>query len=279
CRSKNSYKLGEEMKKRNFNHIELYIGAVIIGLIALMAIISLFYTPYDPNKMDLVNKFQTPSALHLLGTDQFGRDVLSRIMVGSKLIFLVGVSSVGIALIIGTTLGALGGYYGGLLDDLLMKVIEANLAFPGVLLALMLISIFSPSIWIIILALSIMNTPRFTRVVRSGYIQYKHAEFVEAARVTGISDLRIILVHILPNISSSILVTSALSFGTSILSEAGLSYLGLGLQPPHASWGKMLNESQGFMLQSPLTAIIPGVLITLIVLGFNLIADGLRKKL
>lgn len=267
------------MKKREFNHIELYIGAVIIGLIALMAIISLFYTPYDPNKMDLVNKFQTPSTLHLLGTDQFGRDVLSRIMVGSKLIFLVGVSTVGIALLIGVTLGALGGYYGGLLDDLLMKVIEANMAFPGVLLALMLISIFNPSIWIIILALSIMNIPRFTRVVRSGYIQYKHAEFVEAARVTGMSDLRIILVHILPNISSSILVTSALSFGTSILSEAGLSYLGLGLQPPHASWGKMLNEAQGFMLQSPLTAIIPGVLITLVVLGFNLIADGLRKTL
>lgn len=266
------------MKKRNFNNIEFYIGAVIIGFIALMAITSLFYTPYDPNKMDLVNKFQTPSSLHLLGTDQFGRDVLSRIMVGSRLIFLVGVSTVGTSLLIGGLLGALGGYYGGLLDDLLMKIIEAKMAFPGVLLALMLISIFSPSVWIIILALSIMNIPRFTRVVRSGYIQYKDAEFVQAARVTGLRDSRIILVHILPNISSSILVTCALSFGTSILSEAGLSYLGLGLQPPHASWGKMLNEAQGFMLQSPLTAIIPGILITLAVLGFNLIADGLRKN-
>ncbi|MGL6174314.1 MAG: ABC transporter permease [Cellulosilyticaceae bacterium] len=267
------------MKKSNWDNIELYIGLTIIGLIGLMAVISLFYTPFDPNKMDIVNKFQAPSATHLLGTDQFGRDVLSRIMVGSKLIFLVGFSTVGISLLIGGTLGALSGYYGGLLDDILMKMIEAKMAFPGVLLALMLISIFSPNVWIIILALSIMNIPRFTRVVRSGYIQYKDAEFIQAAHVIGLSHLRIMLVHILPNIASSILVTCALSFGTAILSEAGLSYLGLGLQPPHASWGKMLNEAQSFMLQSPLTAIIPGVMITLVVLGFNLIADGLRKKI
>lgn len=267
------------MKKTNWDNIELYIGLIIIGFIGLMAVISLFYTPFDPNKMDIVNKFQAPSATHLLGTDQFGRDILSRIMVGSKLIFLVGFSTVGISLLIGGTLGALAGYYGGLLDDILMKIIEAKMAFPGVLLALMLISIFSPSVWIIILALSIMNIPRFTRVVRSGYIQYKDAEFIQAAHVIGLSHLRIMLVHILPNIASSILVTCALSFGTTILSEAGLSYLGLGLQPPHASWGKMLNEAQGFMLQSPLTAIIPGVMITLVVLGFNLIADGLRKKI
>lgn len=267
------------MKKLNLNNKELYLGGIMIGLISLIAVVSLFYTPYDPNKMDLVNKFQTPSLLHLLGTDQFGRDVLSRIMVGSQLIFLVGLSSVGIALLIGGSLGALGGYYGGLLDDVLMKIIEAKMAFPGVLLALMLIAIFTPSIGVLILALSFMNIPRFTRVVRSGYIQYKHAEFIEAARVTGMSDLRIILVHILPNTLTSILVTSSLSFGTSILAEAGLSYLGLGLQPPHASWGKMLNEAQGFMLQSPLTAIVPGLLITFVVLGFNLLADGLRKQL
>lgn len=267
------------MQKTNQNNIELYIGLTLIGLIGLMAIISLFYTPFDPNKMDIANKLQSPSTTHLLGTDQFGRDVLSRIMVGSRLIFLVGFCTVGLSLLIGGTLGALAGYYGGLLDDLLMKIIEAKMAFPGVLLALMLISIFSPSVWIIILALGIMNIPRFTRVVRSGYIQYKDAEFVQAAHLIGLSDLRIMLVHILPNISSSILVTCALSFGTAILSEAGLSYLGLGLQPPYASWGKMLNEAQAFMLQSPLTAIIPGIMITLVVLGFNLIADGLRKKI
>lgn len=258
---------------------ELIIGLILIGFVLIMALVSFFYTPYDPNAMDIVIKLEPPSASHLLGTDQFGRDVLSRIMVGSRLVLVVGISTVLISLLIGGGLGILAGYYGGIVDTLIMKLIEIKMAFPGTLLALMLIAILQPSISIIILALSIMNIPRFTRVIRSGYLQYKNATFVEAARALGLSHARIMLVHILPNISSSIYVTMALSFSSAILAEAGLSYLGLGLQPPLASWGKMLNEAQPYMVQSPLLAIIPGIMITLIVLGFNLLSDGLRKRL
>lgn len=257
---------------------ELLIGLILIGLVITMALISLFYTPYDPNAMDIVSKLQPPSLDHLLGTDQFGRDVLSRIMVGSRLVLVVGIGTVMISLLLGGGLGILAGYYGGVVDSLIMKLIEIKMAFPGTLLALMLIAILRPSVSIIVLALSIMNIPRFTRVVRSGYLQYKNATFVEAAKVLGLSNTRIMLVHILPNISSSIYVTMALSFSSAILSEAGLSYLGLGLQPPLASWGKMLNEAQPYMIQAPLLAIVPGIMITIIVLGFNLLSDGLRKK-
>lgn len=263
--------------KRKLN-FELIVGLSLIGFVSLIAIISLFYTPYDPNTMDIANKLKPPSAVHLLGTDQFGRDVLSRMMVGSQVVLLVGFSTVLISLILGGLLGILAGFYGGMVDTLIMKLIEIKMAFPGTLLALMLIAIWGPSVSMIILALSIMNMPRFTRVVRSGYLQYKNVTFVEAAQVLGLSNTRIMLIHILPNLSSSIYVTAALAFASAILSEAGLSYLGLGLQPPLASWGKMLNEAQPYMIQSPFLAIIPGIMITLIVLGFNLLADGLRKN-
>ena len=258
---------------------QLIIGLSLLGFIGLMAFISLFYTPYDPTAMALTNKLAAPSATNWLGTDQFGRDVLSRIMSGSQLVFLVGCLSVVLPLLIGGLLGIFAGYYGGAVDAFIMKIIEAKMAFPGTLLALMLIAVFSPGVWTIILALSIMNIPRFTRVLRGGVMQYKNAEFVDAAHALGLKHSRIMFVHILPNIASSIFVTCALSFSTAILSEAGLSYLGLGLQPPLASWGKMLGEAQTYMLQAPLLAIIPGLLITLIVLAGNLIADGLRKAL
>ncbi|MGL5676504.1 MAG: ABC transporter permease [Cellulosilyticaceae bacterium] len=268
------------MRRKTFTfNTEIILGMVFLGFMALIAVVSLFYTPFDPNAMELTNKLAAPSLTHLLGTDQFGRDILSRIMVGARLVFLVGISSVILPLIMGGILGILSGYYGGIVDTIIMKIIEAKMALPGTLLALVLISVFSPSVWIIIVALSIMNIPRFTRVVRSGVLQYKHAEFVDAARATGLTNTRIMFVHILPNIASSIYVTCALSFSSAILSEAGLSYLGLGLQPPLASWGKMLGEAQTYMLQAPHLAIIPGIMITLVVLAGNLLADGLRRQL
>ena len=266
------------IKKYKWN-IDLIVGTVIIGCLFFIMLVSFFYTPYDPESMDLVNKLSGPSKGHLLGTDQFGRDVLSRIMVGSQTVFMIGFGTVTLSFIGGSVLGILSGYYGGFIDACIMKLIESQMAFPGMLLALMLISIFKPSLWVIILALSLMNTPRFTRIVRGGYLQFKSAEFVLAAQVAGLPTHRIMLKHIFPNISTSILVTATLSFATAILSEAGLSYLGLGLQPPLASWGKMLGEAQTFMLHSPLLAIIPGVMITLTVIGFNLLAEGIRKQL
>ncbi len=266
------------MKRKFLWNTDLIIGTCMIGFLLLLALISLVYTPYDPEAMDIVNKLSPPSLTHLLGTDQFGRDVLSRIMSGSQTVFIIGFGTVIISLLIGSLLGILSGYYGGWIDTLIMKLIESQMAFPGTLLALMLISIFKPNLWVIILALSLMNTPRFTRIVRGGYLQYRHTDFVLAAEVAGLPTSKIMLRHILPNISTSLLVTSSLSFATAILSEAGLSYLGLGLQPPLASWGKMLGEAQVFMLHSPLLAVIPGVMITLTVIGFNLIAEGIRKQ-
>jgi peptide/nickel transport system permease protein len=257
----------------------LIAGVLLVGAISIIALVSLFYTPYDPNKMDMANKLSAPSLTHLFGTDQFGRDVLSRIMVGANLVFIIGIGSVMISLLIGILLGALSGFYGKALDAIIMKFVEVQMAFPGVLLALMLISIFTSHLGILIVAIALMNTPRFTRIVRSGFLQYKNAMFVEAARAIGLTPLRIMVVHILPNLLPDLFITAALSFATAILSEAGLSYLGLGVNPPFASWGKMLNEAQLYMIQAPLLALLPGSFITLVVLGFNFIADGLRKLL
>lgn len=264
------------MRSTKWN-LELIIGLTLVGLISLMAIMSFFYTPFDPNSMDMINKLQAPSLTHLMGTDNFGRDVLSRIMVGSRLVLIIGLCTVVLSLLVGSLLGILAGYFGGWVDHSIMKLIEVKMAFPGTLLALMLISLWGSNLLMIILALSIMNIPRFTRVIRSGYLQYKAAPFVEAATAIGLPTTRIMFKHILPNLTSSIYVTAALSFASATLSEAGLSYLGLGLQPPLASWGKMLGEAQAYMIQAPYLAIIPGVMITLVVLGFNLVADGLRK--
>lgn len=256
---------------------ELILGLILVGLVCLMGIISCFYTPFDPNNMDILSKLQPPSLTHLMGTDNFGRDVLSRIMVGSRLVLIIGLCTVIFSLLIGGLLGILAGYFGGFLNTIIMKLVEVKMAFPGTLLALMLISLWGSNIFMIILALSIMNIPRFTRVIRSGYLQYKTTTFVEAAIAIGLHPTHIMFKHILPNLASSIYITAALSFASATLSEAGLSYLGLGLSPPLASWGKMLGEAQAYMIQAPYLAIIPGLMITLVVLGFNLIADGLRK--
>lgn len=267
-----------DLKQKNKITSKQLLGICIISFLFFIGIVSIFYTPFDPNEMDISNKLSSPSFVHLLGTDQFGRDVLSRIMVGAKLLFIIGIPSVSIALLTGLILGSISGYFGGILDDTIMKLIEAKMAFPGVLLALMLICVFSSTLPVMIAALSLMSIPKFTRVIRSGYIQYRSAEFVEAAKALGAGHIRIMFLHILPNIMPSIWVTCSLSFATTILAEAGLSYLGLGVSPPHASWGKMLGEAQMYMFQSPLTALIPGIMLTLVVLGFNLLADSLSTK-
>lgn len=264
------------MKSIKWNK-ELLIGTILVGFITLIALISCFYTPYDPDAMDIAHKLQSPSPLHLMGTDQFGRDVLSRIMVGTRLVLIIGLCTTICSLVVGSLLGIGAGYFGGMIDTLIMKLIEVKMAFPGTLLALMLIALWGSSMFMIIIALSMMNIPRFTRVVRSGYLQYEHATFVESAVAVGLKPIRIMFVHILPNLASSIYVTATLAFSSAVLSEAGLSYLGLGLQPPLASWGKMLSEAQAYMLQAPYLALIPGIMITLVVLGFNFLADGLRK--
>jgi peptide/nickel transport system permease protein len=263
--------------KKCLHNKNFIIGLCMVGLMVLVMVVGFFYMPYDPDAMDTENELQFFSAAHPLGTDQFGRDVLSRIMQGARVSFLVGALTVVFGLVVGGAVGAVAGYYGGKVDEVIMKLIDTQMAFPGVLLALMLIAVFGNSIQNLILALGVMSIPRFARITRSGFIKYRDAEFIRAARSRGAGDGRIIFRHILPNIVPELIVTSSLGFAGAVMSEAGLSYLGLGIQPPTPSFGKMLSEAQGEILQAGWYVLVPAAAITLLVMGFNLIGDALQE--
>lgn len=263
--------------KKCLHNKNFIIGLCMVGLMVLVMVVGFFYMPYDPDAMDTENELQFFSAAHPLGTDQFGRDVLSRIMQGARVSFLVGALTVVFGLVVGGAVGAVAGYYGGKVDEVIMKLIDTQMAFPGVLLALMLIAVFGNSIQNLILALGVMSIPRFARITRSGFIKYRDAEFIRAARSRGAGDGRIIFRHILPNIVPELIVTSSLGFASAVMSEAGLSYLGLGIQPPTPSFGKMLSEAQGEILQAGWYVLVSAAAITLLVMGFNLIGDALQE--
>lgn len=269
-------RVSEILKKclRNKNFI---LGSSMVGLMVLIMVVGFFYMPYDPDVMDTEHELQFFSAAHPLGTDQFGRDILSRIMEGTRVSFLVGALTVVFGLLVGGAVGAVAGYYGGKIDEVIMKLIDTQMAFPGVLLALMLIAVFGNSLQNLIFALGIMSIPRFARITRSGFIKYRDAEFIKAARSRGAGDGRIIFLHILPNIVPELIVTSSLGFAGAVMSEAGLSYLGLGIQPPTPSFGKMLSEAQAEILQAGWYVLVPAAAITLLVMGFNLIGDALQE--
>jgi len=265
--------------KKIFKNKNFLIGTILVSFLLLIMIISFFYTPYDPVKMDYGNTFKNSSIQHLFGTDNFGRDILSRIMEGTQTAFYVGFFTILIGGIIGIFIGSLAGYFGGIIDEILMRFIDAQMAFPGVLIALIIISIFGTGITNTIIALGIMSIPRFARMTRGGYLQFKEVEFVKAAKARGAGSFRIMYIHILPNIVSSLVVTASLTFASAILAEAGLSYLGLGIQPPTPSWGMMLKDAQNFIYIHPIEIIFPGIMITIMVLGFNFLGDGLRDLL
>lgn len=269
-------RVSEILKKclRNKNFI---LGSCMVGLMVLIMVVGFFYMPYDPDVMDTEHELQFFSAAHPLGTDQFGRDILSRIMEGTRVSFLVGALTVVFGLLVGGAVGAVAGYYGGKIDEVIMKLIDTQMAFPGVLLALMLIAVFGNSLQNLIFALGVMSIPRFARITRSGFIKYRDAEFIKAARSRGAGDGRIIFLHILPNIVPELIVTSSLGFAGAVMSEAGLSYLGLGIQPPTPSFGKMLSEAQAEILQAGWYVLVPAAAITLLVMGFNLIGDALQE--
>lgn len=266
------------MNLKKAKSIPFYIGVGLIVFLLLVMIISIFYTPYDPNAMDSANRLAAPSMEHLFGTDNFGRDILSRIMEGSQTAFIIGISSVTIGFIFGFLFGVIAGYFGGWFDEVISRFIDAMLAFPGILLAIMLIAVFNTGMTNTIIALGIMSIPSFARITRSSFIQYKEYDFVKASIAKGAGSFRIIFQHILPNAISPILVAVALSFSGAVLSESGLSYLGLGVQPPDPSWGRMLKEAQAYIASAPWYVILTGLAITFLVLGFNLLADGLRDK-
>jgi peptide/nickel transport system permease protein len=264
------------MIKKCFQNKNFKVGAFLLSILLLLLIISIFYTPYDSNEMNTVEKFQTPSQAHLLGTDNFGRDILSRVMKGSQAVFLVGFTAVAIGLAAGFTFGAIAGYFGGIADEIIMRLTDAQMAFPGIILALVFITVLGPSSLNTAIALGFTAIPRFCRITRASFMQIKQMDYIKAAKSRGASGLQLIVMHILPNMLSPLIVTATLGISSTVLSEAGLSYLGLGIQPPYPSWGKMLYEAQAYLLTYPWYALIPGTMITLIVLGFNLLGDGLR---
>ena len=264
---------------RALSHRSFVIGAVLSLLLILAALLSFVWTPWSPYEMDLANKLAGPSAKHWLGTDAFGRDVASLLLVGARSSILVGVIAVGIGLTIGTALGLLAAAKRGWVEELIMRLSDFSFAFPAILSAIMLTAVFGAGIVNSIIAIGIYNIPNFARLTRASANAIWGREFVLAARACGKGPWRITIEHVLPNITSVLIVQVSIRFAIAILAEAALSYLGLGTQPPQPSWGRMLSEAQTLMFQAPLLAVWPGVAIALAVLGLNLLGDGLRDLL
>ncbi len=265
--------------KRFFRNLNFTAGFVLTVVVVIMAMVSMVWTPYEVNNMNAPDRLQRPSLNHLLGTDQYGRDILSRVMTGAVNSIIVGLVTVAIGLSIGVLLGLISAYYGKLVDESIMRFSDLLFGFPAVLTAILITSIFGPSMINAMLAIGIFYIPVFARLTRAVSLTIWEREFIAAARVCGMSEWAIVFRHVLPNILSPLIIQGTIQFAVAILAEAGLSYLGLGTQPPHASWGRMLNEAQTFMASAPWMAIFPGVAIALAVLGFNLLGDGLRDTL
>lgn len=244
-----------------------------------MAVVSLVWTPYEANSMNAPHRLESPSLAHPLGTDQYGRDILSRVMVGAVNSIIVGLVTVSIGMGLGVFLGLVAAYYGRVTDEAIMRFSDLLFGFPAVLTAILITSILGPSVINAMFAIGIFYIPIFSRLTRAVATTTWKKEYVAAARACGRSESAIVWRHIIPNISSPLLIQGTIQFAVAILAEAGLSYLGLGTQPPHPSWGRMLYEAQTFMELAPWMAIFPGVAIALAVLGFNLLGDGLRDTL
>lgn len=273
------YKLFKNVLNMLIKNKAALIGLIIIFLLIIVALFGKFFMPYDPYVGELSQSLQAPSAAHIFGTDEQGRDILSRIIDGTKISLRVGVTSVAIALSIGTVIGSIAGYYGGKIDMLLMRIMDIILAFPSLLLAIAFMSVLGRGIDKAVIAISIVTIPEYARIVRGCILTVKENEYVQAARVIGNKDSTIIFKHILPNVMSPIIVRATLGISTAILETSSLGFLGLGVQPPLAEWGSMLGAGRGYFYNAPHIVLFPGIAITITVLAFNLFGDGLRDAL
>ena len=262
-------------KKRSKNFI---IGAVITGVMLFFVVLGIFWTPYDPEAMDVSLKLAGISPAHIMGCDNFGRDIFSRVLKGSGTTLFVALGTVTVGTVFGIIIGALTGYYGGILDEILMRIIDVLFAFPNILLALVFISLLGSGKYNVIIALGIAFIPSFARIVRSEFIRCKNMDYIKSAKLAGAGDLRIMFVHILPNTMTVLLSSIMIGFNNAVLAEAGMSYLGIGVQPPDASLGRMLSEAQSYLFSAPSYAIFPGVVLILMVLGVSLLAEGVKEN-
>lgn len=261
------------MKKRK--NINLILGLVIIGFMFLFMLIGKISSPYNPTAIDASLKFAPISVKHWFGCDNFGRDILSRVMEGSFATFRVAIGTVFIGTFFGIIVGAVTGYFGGVLDEVLMRVNDAIFAFPSILLALLFISLLGSGTYQVMIALGIAFIPSFARIVRAEFLKAKNMDYVRIAKLMGASDLRIMFLHILPNTITVMLSSIMIGFNNAVLAEASMSFLGIGVQPPEPSLGRMLSEAQTYLFKAPNYALFPGMAIILLILGFSLMSDGL----
>lgn len=268
-----------ETCRRLIKHKLALVGAVLILLICFTALLAPFIAPHDPLQPDLAQRLQSPGAEYPLGTDNLGRCVFSRVVFGTRITLQLGLFVVAITSSIGVLLGAVAGYRGGIIDEAVMRLVDVLLAFPGIILALVVAGMLGPSLYSIMFALSLIGWTTYARVVRGAVLSVKEKEFVEAARSMGAGDTRILFRHILPNVMAPVIVMATLGLAHVILSAAALSFLGLGVQPPEAEWGAMLNLGRSFLRTAPHMTVFPGMAITLTVLAFNFLGDGLRDAL
>lgn len=267
--------------KNFFRHRLAVAGLIVITLMALMAIFAPLIATQNPNHIDLLSYRQAPSRDHLLGTDDIGRDVFSRVVFGARVSLSVGIVAVTIYVVIGTILGSISGYFGGVVDSVIQRLTDAVMCFPSLIIIIAAVAIVGPSIWNVMIIIGLLTWPNICRIVRGQFLSLREREFVEAARASGAGNTRIIFRHLLPNAVAPIIVAATFGIASAILTEAGLSFLGLGVQPPTASWGNMINTAQSaaVLQQMPWLWIPAGIMIALAVLSINFIGDGLRDTL
>jgi peptide/nickel transport system permease protein len=256
-----------------------YIGVLIVGAAVAAALLGPIVVPFDPSALDLPLRLAAPSAGHLLGQDELGRDILARLLLGARISLLVGLAVVGISATVGTVVGAVAGYAGGRLDQIIGRVMDVLLAFPGILLAIALVAVLGPSLSHVVLALVVIGWVGYARLVRGQVLKVRELDYVQAARALGAPAARVLVRHVIPATLSAVTVQATLGMAGAILAEASLSFLGLGVQPPTPSWGTMLDAGRAHLFEAPHLTVFPGLAIAMLVLGFNLAGDALRDRL
>lgn len=255
------------------------IGALIVALVVAVALLGPFVVPYDPAAQVLPLRLGGPSGAHWFGLDELGRDILSRVVYGARVSLFVGLIVVGVSATVGMAMGAVAGFYGGRIDQVISRVMDVLLAFPGILLAIALVAVLGPSLGNVVLALTVIGWVGYARVVRGQVLRARELDYVTAARALGAGTMRLLLRHVLPTTLPAVTVQATLGMAGAILSEAALSFLGLGVQPPTPSWGTMINGGRAHLLDAPHLTVFPGICLAIVVLGFNFLGDGLRDRL